>query len=171
MKGMLAVEKLERGQLKRGLPEFRPGDTIRVSVRVKEGERERAQVFEGVCIRRTGHGVGETITVRKISYGVGVERTFHLHSPNIARIEVRRQGKVRRARLYYLRDRVGKNARVRKERRPKVTVPEIGAAPRLSAEEATAAAEAARLQNAAAVAPEAPPAAAPPENEEPPAQT
>lgn len=143
MRGLTGVQRFERAQLKRNIPDFRPGDTIRVSVRVKEGERERAQAFEGVCIRRAGGGISETITVRKISNGVGVERTFFLHSPNVAEITVKRHGKVRRARLYYLRDRVGKNARVRKERRPKVEVPVTGA-PRLSADEATLAAEAQR---------------------------
>ncbi len=97
-------------------PTFRPGDTLRVNVRVREGEKERLQAFEGVCIARKHGGVQETFTVRKISFGVGVERTFPVHSPMIAKIEVVTHGAVRRSKLYYLRDRVGKKAKV-KERR------------------------------------------------------
>jgi len=111
------IRELEKEQLKQDLPAFRPGDTVRVHVKVIEGQRERIQVFEGVVIRRRGTGVSETFTVRKISYGVGVERTFLLHSPKIDKIEVVRHGKVRRARLYYLRDRVGKAARIKEIRR------------------------------------------------------
>jgi len=113
---MNATDIVERPYLKPDLPEFRPGDTVRVHVRVVEGERERVQVFEGVVIRRRGSQLSQTFTVRKVSFGVGVERTFPLHSPMIAKIEVRTRGHVRRAKLYYLRSRVGKKAKV-KERR------------------------------------------------------
>jgi large subunit ribosomal protein L19 len=108
--------------LKTDLPPFRPGDTVRVNVRVKEGDKERIQAFEGVCIARRGGGVSETFTVRKISNGVGVERIFPLHSPMIADIKVVRRGVVRRAKLYYLRDVVGKAARI-KERKVTRTAP------------------------------------------------
>lgn len=117
-----ALREFEQAQLRKDIPDFNPGDTIRVGVRVKEGvtkdgkERFRTQVFEGVVIRRAGGSLGETFTVRKISYGVGVERTFPLHSPQIQSLEVVRRGDVRRAKLYYLRDRVGKAARVREKR-------------------------------------------------------
>ena len=95
-----------------GVPDFQPGDTLRVNVRIKEGERERVQAFEGVCIARAGGGVQENFTVRKISFGEGVERVFPTVSPNIESIEVKRRGAVRRAKLYYLRDRRGKSARI-----------------------------------------------------------
>ena len=98
------------------IPAFAPGDTLKVHVRVVEGTRERVQVFQGVVIRRQGSGVRETFTVRKISFGVGVERTFPVHSPVLAKIEVVTQGDVRRAKLYYLRDRVGKAAKVKEKR-------------------------------------------------------
>jgi large subunit ribosomal protein L19 len=111
------IRELEKEQMKQDIPAFRPGDTVRVHVKVIEGQRERIQLFEGVVIRRRGSGVSETFTVRKISYGVGVERTFPLHSPKIDKIEVVRQGRVRRAKLYYLRDRVGKAARIKEIRR------------------------------------------------------
>jgi large subunit ribosomal protein L19 len=104
--------------LRDNLPEFRPGDTLRVNVRVREGDKERLQAFEGVCIGRKHGGISETFTVRKISSGVGVERVFPLHSPSIETIVVVRQGRVRRAKLYYLRDRRGKAARIQ-ERRPR----------------------------------------------------
>ena len=94
------------------IPQFQPGDTVRVNVRIKEGDRERVQAYEGVCIARAGHGVDESFTVRKISFGEGVERTFPLRSPMIEAIEVKRRGVVRRAKLYYLRDRRGKAARI-----------------------------------------------------------
>ncbi|NLK51422.1 MAG: 50S ribosomal protein L19 [Syntrophomonadaceae bacterium] len=110
------IQAIEQEQMRRDLPDFRPGDTVKVHVKVKEGNRERIQVFEGAVIRRRGGGMGSTFTVRRISYGVAVERTFPLHSPAIGDIEVVRRGRVRRARLYYLRDRVGKSARI-KERR------------------------------------------------------
>jgi large subunit ribosomal protein L19 len=96
----------------RAIPEFRPGDTLRVNVKIKEGERERVQAYEGVCIARAGTGVHESFTVRKISFGEGVERLFPLLSPSIDSIEVKRRGVVRRAKLYYLRDRRGKSARI-----------------------------------------------------------
>ena len=113
---MNPTDVVERPFLREELPEFRPGDTVRVHVRVVEGERERVQVFEGVVIRRRGSQLSETFTVRKVSFGVGVERTFPVHSPMIAKIEVVTHGDVRRAKLYYLRSRVGKKAKV-KERR------------------------------------------------------
>lgn len=108
----LAKEEADRLAALRKTPEFRPGDTLVVNVRIKEGERERVQAYEGVCIARAGHGVNETFTVRKISYGEGVERIFPTLSPMIDSIEVKRRGVVRRAKLYYLRDRRGKSARI-----------------------------------------------------------
>lgn len=107
------IRAVEQGHYKENIPEFRPGDTVRVHVKVVEGNRERIQVFEGVVIRRRGGGLGETFTVRRVSYGVGVERTFPLHSPRIDKIEVVRRGRVRRARLYYLRNLRGKAARIK----------------------------------------------------------
>ncbi|MCL6614264.1 MAG: 50S ribosomal protein L19 [Firmicutes bacterium] len=112
------IDLVEREQIKGDLPDFKPGDTVRVHVKVVEGGRERIQVFEGVVMRRRGGGLRETFTVRKISQGVGVERTFPLHSPMVDRIELVRQGQVRRARLYYLRGRSGKAARITERRRP-----------------------------------------------------
>ncbi len=109
------IESLERAQLRR-VPNFAPGDRVKVHFQVVEGTRRRTQVFEGVVIKRQGHGARETFTVRKQSFGVGVERTFPVHSPKIERIEVTARGDVRRAKLYYLRDRVGKRARVRERR-------------------------------------------------------
>jgi large subunit ribosomal protein L19 len=109
------IDSLERSQLRR-VPRFDAGDRLRVHFQVTEGARRRTQVFEGVVIKRQGHGVRETFTVRKQSFGVGVERTFPLHSPKIERIEVAARGDVRRAKLYYLRERVGKRARVRERR-------------------------------------------------------
>ncbi len=111
-----AIAELEQAQLRDDVPDFRPGDTLRVHVRVKEGNRSRIQVFQGVVIRRQGGGIRETFTVRKISYGVGVERTFPVHSPSIERIETVTRGKVRRAKLYYLRELRGKAARIRERR-------------------------------------------------------
>ncbi len=113
---MHPTEIIDRDSLRDDVPAFRPGDTVKVHVRVVEGNRERVQVFQGVVIRRQGVGVRETFTVRKVSFGVGVERTFPVHSPTIARIEVATFGDVRRAKLYYLRERSGKAAKV-KERR------------------------------------------------------
>ena len=108
----LEAEEAARLTEKRAIPDFQPGDTLRVNVRIKEGERERVQAFEGVCIARAGEGVQENFTVRKISFGEGVERVFPTVSPNIESIEVKRRGAVRRAKLYYLRDRRGKSARI-----------------------------------------------------------
>lgn len=110
------IREITKEQLRTDLPEFRPGDTVRVHVKIQEGNRERIQAFEGVVIKRRGGGISETFTVRKVSYGVGVERTFPVHSPKIAKLEVVRRGKVRRAKLYYLRNLRGKAARI-KERR------------------------------------------------------
>ena len=114
---MNMIEQLEKEEAARVLgdkemPDFSAGDTLRVHVRIKEGERERIQVFEGVCIARNGGGLNESYTVRKISFGEGVERVFPLYSPNVEQIEIKRKGKVRRAKLYYLRDRRGKSARI-----------------------------------------------------------
>jgi large subunit ribosomal protein L19 len=109
------IDTLERAQLRR-VPSFQPGDRVKVHFQVVEGNRRRTQVFEGVVIKRQGHGARETFTVRKQSFGVGVERTFPVHSPKIEKIEVAARGDVRRAKLYYLRDRVGKRARVRERR-------------------------------------------------------
>src|SRR5574344_2310843 len=109
---MNIIETLEKEQLRKDIPEFRPGDTVKLSVRVVEGTRERVQAYEGVVISRSGSGVKEMFTVRRISYGVGVERTFPVHSPRLAKIEVLRRGHVRRAKLYYLRDLTGKAARI-----------------------------------------------------------
>ncbi|HEU4963510.1 MAG TPA: 50S ribosomal protein L19 [Bacilli bacterium] len=103
-------------QIRQDIPVFKAGDTLRVHVNIKEGNRERVQVFEGVVIKRKGGGVSETFIVRKVSYGVGVERTFPLHTPKIAKIEVMRRGRVRRAKLYYLRNLTGKAARIREIR-------------------------------------------------------
>lgn len=110
---MNIVQAITQDQLRKDIPDFRPGDTLKVYVKVIEGSRERIQLFEGVVIKRRGGGISETFTVRKISYGVGVERTFPLHSPKIDRIEVARRGKVRRAKLYYLRKLRGKAARIK----------------------------------------------------------
>lgn len=107
------IQDITKEQLRTDLPAFRPGDTLRVHVKVVEGNRERIQIFEGVVIKRRGGGISETFTVRKISYGVGVERTFPVHTPKIAKIEVVRYGKVRRAKLYYLRELRGKAARIK----------------------------------------------------------
>lgn len=110
------LQLLEKAQLRDDIPEFRAGDTVKVHVRVVEGGRERIQVFEGVVIARNGSGIRASFTVRKLSFGVGVERVFPVHAPIIDKIEVTRRGDVRRSKLYYLRDRVGKSARI-KERR------------------------------------------------------
>jgi large subunit ribosomal protein L19 len=111
------LQSLEREQLRTDIPDFKAGDTVRVHVRVVEGARERIQVFEGVVIARRGGGIRETFTVRRMSYGIGVERVFPLHSPRIAKIEVMRRGRVRRAKLYYLRNLTGKAARIEDIRR------------------------------------------------------
>jgi large subunit ribosomal protein L19 len=115
---MQKTDIVESEYLRDDIPDFRPGDTVKVHVRVVEANRERIQIFQGVVISRKGGGLRETFTVRKISFGVGVERTFPVHSPMISKIEVMMQGRVRRAKLYYLRDRVGKAAKVREKRRP-----------------------------------------------------
>ena len=128
----LEKEEADRLIATRAIPDFQPGDTLRVNVKIKEGERERVQAYEGVCIARQGGGINESFTVRKISFGEGVERVFPLHSPNIESIEVKRRGVVRRAKLYYLRDRRGKSARIaeRQTVRPAkgATVPVTGSA-------------------------------------------
>jgi len=111
------IEKITNDQLRTDIPDFRAGDTVRVHARVVEGTRERIQLFEGVVIKRHGSGISETYTVRKISNGVGVERTFPLHTPRVAAIDIVRQGRVRRAKLYYLRDLHGKAARIPERRR------------------------------------------------------
>ena len=116
------IQAVEEPHLKKDRPQFGPGDTVRVSVRVVEDKesdkpRVRVQDFEGVVLKRCGHGIGETFTVRRVSHNVGVERTFMLHSDNIEGIDIRRYGKVRRARLYYLRERVGKATRIKERRR------------------------------------------------------
>jgi large subunit ribosomal protein L19 len=113
---MLAIQAVEEKHLRKDLPPFKPGDTIKVQVKVVEGDKERLQAFEGVCIRRRGDGLSATFTVRKVTYGVGVERTFPMHSPSIDRVEILRQGVVRRAKLYYLRKLKGKAARIRERR-------------------------------------------------------
>ncbi|NIK68806.1 MULTISPECIES: 50S ribosomal protein L19 [unclassified Paenibacillus] len=113
---MNLLQTIAQEQLRQDLPSFRPGDTLKVHVKVIEGSRERIQLFEGVVIKRRGGGISETFTVRKISYGVGVERTFPLHSPKLEKIEVARRGKVRRAKLYYLRELRGKAARIKEIR-------------------------------------------------------
>ena len=109
------VKALSSQYMKEQLPEMRVGDTVRVHVRIKEGSRERIQVFEGTIIARKHGGIGETITVRRVSYGVGCEKVFPVHSPNVAMVETVRQGKVRRAKLYYLRERFGKAAKIKEK--------------------------------------------------------
>ncbi len=115
MLNMNILDQITKEQIRTDLPQLNIGDTVRVYVKVKEGNRERIQVFEGTIIKKNHGGIQETFTVRRISYGVGVERTFPVNSPNIDRIEVSRRGKVRRAKLYYLRDRVGKAAKVKEK--------------------------------------------------------
>jgi len=114
---MSVIESLEREQLREGIPAFSPGDTVRVQFRVIEGTRQRVQAFEGTVLKRQGGGARETFTVRKQSFGVGVERTFPVHSPKIERIERLMEGDVSRAKLYYLRGKVGKKARIREKQR------------------------------------------------------
>ena len=113
---MKATDLIDNDQLRDDVPDFAPGDEVKVHVRVVEGSKERIQVFQGNVIARNGGGVHESYTVRKLSYGVGVERTFPMHTPTVAKLEVVRRGDVRRAKLYYLRDRVGKRAKVREKR-------------------------------------------------------
>jgi large subunit ribosomal protein L19 len=159
------IDSIERAQLRDGIPQFKAGDTVRVHFQVIEGQRRRVQVFEGIVIKRQGAGVRETFTVRKQSFGVGVERTFPLHSPKIERIDVAAIGDVRRAKLYYLREKVGKKARVReKQQRPgaataagRITVSET------ATETAPAATEPADVERQVAEAPEAESAAEAPE--------
>ena len=139
------IERLEQRQLRSDLPQFKAGDTVRVHFRVIEGQRSRIQVFEGIVIRRQGSGARETFTVRKQSFGVGVERTFPLHSPKIEKIEVGAVGDVNRAKLYYLRGRVGKKARIREIRQ--------APAPKGAARAEAAAAAAAAAESAAPVEP------------------
>ena len=110
---MNALKLISQNSMKSELPKFNIGDTVKVSVNIREGERERIQVFEGTVIAQSGSGISETFTVRRVSYGVGVERIFPIHSPNVKNVEVVRKGKVRRSKLYYLRDRVGKAAKVK----------------------------------------------------------
>ena len=109
------IQELERAQMKSDLPDFGPGDTVRVQVRVKEGDRERLQAFEGVVIAKRNRGLNSSFTVRKVSYGEGVERVFQTHSPLVAAIDVSRRGNVRRSKLYYLRGRTGKSARIKQK--------------------------------------------------------
>lgn len=111
------IRALAQEQMKNDIPDFRPGDTVRVDVKVVEGNRERIQAFEGVVIKRRGGGLSETFTVRRVAYGAAVERCFPLHSPRVDKITVVRQGRVRRAKLYYMRDRFGKAARIKEVRR------------------------------------------------------
>lgn len=112
---MDALKQIVSGQLKSEMPELNIGDTVRVSVKIKEGDRERIQIFEGTIIARQGGGISESFTVRRVSYGVGVERVFPIHSPNVEKVEIVRRGRVRRSKLYYLRDRVGKAAKVKEQ--------------------------------------------------------
>lgn len=123
------IETLERAQLRDNIPQFKAGDTVRVHFKVIEGQRQRIQVFEGVVIKRQGSGARETFTVRKQSFGVGVERTFPLHTPKIEKIEVAAVGDVNRAKLYYLRGKVGKKARIRELRQDVVRAPKGAPAP------------------------------------------
>lgn len=122
---MDVIKSIEHEQLKNKIPDLRIGDTVRVHAKVKEGNRERIQVFEGIIIKKQGGGVNETFTVRRISYGVGVEKTFLVHSPNVEKVEVTRVGKARRAKLYYLRDRVGKAAKTKEKIGARIETGEI----------------------------------------------
>ncbi len=154
---MNIIEQLEKEQLeerlaKRAIPDFSHGDTVKVWVRIQEGNKERLQAYEGVVIARTGGGLMESFTVRKISYGEGVERVFPVHSPNIDRIEVLKRGKVKRAKLYYLRDRRGKSARIFESTNSRTR--KIEARERQALAEAKAAAEAERVAAAEALAAE-----------------
>ena len=125
---MNKTDLIEQAYLRSDIPEFRPGDTVKVHVRVVEGNRERVQVFQGVVIRRQNGGLRETFTVRKISFGVGVERTFPVHSPSIAKLEIVSRGRVRRAKLYYLRELRGKKARIKERRLDDVKLAALAAA-------------------------------------------
>jgi large subunit ribosomal protein L19 len=115
---MQITDAVERAQLRDDLPDFRPGDTVKVHVRVVEGSRSRIQIFQGFVLRRQGGGLRETFSVRKVSFGVGVERTFPVHSPSIAKVELVTRGDVRRSKLYYLRERTGKKAKIKEKRSP-----------------------------------------------------
>jgi len=141
---MNKVDLVERARLRKDIPPFRPGDQVKVHVKVSEGGRERIQVFEGVVLARRGGGLRESFKVRKISFGVGVERTFPLHSPSVSKIEVVRHGKVRRAKLYYLRERTGRHAKI-EERRTRIQewTPEADVEPEAPPAEETEAAESA----------------------------
>jgi len=149
---MNLMDRIERAPLRRDLPPFRPGDTVRVHVRVTEGDKQRIQIFEGVVLRRRGHGPSATFTVRKISSGVGVERIFPIESPNVTKVEIKSRGHVRRARLYYLRDLKGKKARLRSKVRDlsALVAPD-------TLDEAGTAEQAAELEAEASVEPEADP--------------
>jgi large subunit ribosomal protein L19 len=136
---MNRTDLIEQPFLRTDLPDLRPGDTVKVHVRVVEGNRERVQVFQGVVIRRSGGGIRETFTVRKISFGVGVERTFPLHSPSISKLELVQRGRVRRAKLYYLRDLRGKKARIKERRIDDTKLAAIEAAAEQAAVEAAGA--------------------------------
>lgn len=114
---MDALKIISADSVKQDLPKFEVGDTVRIGVNIREGDKERVQMFEGTVIARKGSGIGETFTVRRVSYGVGIERVFPIHSPNVKEVKVIRRGKVRRAKLYYLRDRVGKAAKVKEQLR------------------------------------------------------
>ncbi len=149
---MNKTDLIEQPFLRTDLPDFRPGDTVKVHVRVVEGNRERVQVFQGVVIRRQNGGIRETFTVRKISFGVGVERTFPVHSPSIAKLELVQRGRVRRAKLYYLRDLRGKKARI-KERR--IDDAKLAAMEEAAAAAAAEAEEEAAEEDALEAAPEA----------------
>ena len=171
---MRSLDFVDQPQLRADLPPFRVGDTVRVHVKVREGDKERIQVFEGVVIRRRGAGMSESFTVRKVSYGVGVERTLPVQSPAVTKIEIKRRGFVRRSRLYYLRNLRGKKARLRSKVRdlsdlvapePEEIEAEVAAAVELD-EEAVAASEAAAAEEAAA-APEETPAEEPVAEEAP----
>lgn len=135
---MNVILEIEKSMMRSDLPEFRPGDTVAIHYKIKEGDRERIQVFEGVVIAKKGGGIRETFIVRKVSYGVGVERIFPLHSPLIAKVEVKRRGKVRRAKLYYLRGRSKKASRIKERSRYDVPGSKAGStakAPGASTEE------------------------------------
>src|SRR6266550_433194 len=158
---MNKVDLIERTRLRKDIPPFRPGDQVKVHVKVREGGRERLQVFEGVVIARRGGGLRESFTVRKISFGVGVERTFPIHAPAVAKLEIVRHGKVRRAKLYYLRELSGRRAKIEERRsriqewKPEADVPEEPEAEAPATEDATAVSEEAAAQEAP-VAEEAP---------------
>jgi large subunit ribosomal protein L19 len=152
---MNRTDLIEQPFLRTDLPEIRPGDTVKVHVRVVEGNRERVQVFQGVVLRRSGGGIRETFTVRKISFGVGVERTFPLHSPSISKLELVQRGRVRRAKLYYLRDLRGKKARIKERRVDDAKLASMEAAAERAAMEAAQAAEEAEVEAAQAAAEDA----------------